>query len=102
VLTAKLCRLLKQAVPVLMPVMQVIDETNNAGALFRSDEPIYGNSADEQNWPPMNTDERRLWNEKAVLIGVHLRSSAAKILAFRIQLKACKQMVNTSRPASRT
>jgi hypothetical protein len=50
----------------------------------------------------MNTDERRLWNEMAVIIGVHLRSSAAKILAFRIQLKACKQMVNTSRPASRT
>jgi hypothetical protein len=39
VLTAKLRRLLK-AVPVVMLVMQVIDETNNAGALFRSDEPI--------------------------------------------------------------
>ena len=35
VLTAKLRRLLKQAVPAVMLVMQVIDETNHACALFR-------------------------------------------------------------------
>ena len=42
--------------------------------------PIYGNSADEQNGPPMNADKRR-WNEKLCLsafIRVHPRSSAAK------------------------
>jgi hypothetical protein len=49
VLTAKLRRLLRQAVPVAMLVMQVIDETNHAGTLFRRTSrllvPIYGNSA---------------------------------------------------------
>jgi hypothetical protein len=30
----------------------------------------------KKNWPPMNADERGLKNK--VLIGVHLRSSAAK------------------------
>jgi len=69
------------AVPVLMLVMQVIDETNHAGTSFRRTSrllvPIYGSTADEQNGPPMNADKRR-WNEKTVLIGVDPRSSAAK------------------------
>jgi hypothetical protein len=81
VLTAKLRRLLKQAVPVVMLAMQVIDETNHAGTSFRRTSrlivPIYGNSADEQNGPPMNGDKRRR-KERAVLIGVYPRSSAAK------------------------
>ena len=81
VLTAKLRRLLKQAVPVVMLAMQVIDETNHAGASFRRTSrlllPIYGNSADEQNGPQMNADKRR-WKESAVLIGVYPLSSAAK------------------------
>jgi hypothetical protein len=82
VLMAKFLRLLQQAVPVVMLVMQVIDETNHAGTSssdepidVSSDQPIDGNSADEQNGPRMNADKRR-WNKKAVLIGVHPRSSA--------------------------
>ena len=63
-----------------MLVMQVIDETNNAGISFRRTSrllvPIYGNNANEQNGPPMNADKRR-WNQ-TVLIGVHPRSSGAK------------------------
>jgi hypothetical protein len=50
-LTARLRRLLKQAVPVVMLVMRVIDETKLCRRLVSSDEPIYGNSADEQNGP---------------------------------------------------
>jgi len=72
--------------------MQVIDETNHAGALFRSDEPIYGNTADEQNGPPMNADKRR-WNGKLCLLSAFI---GGQIPAFRLQLKACKKMVNTS------
>jgi hypothetical protein len=82
VLTAKLRRLLKQAVPVVMLVMQVIDETdetNNAGTSFcrtsRLLVPICGNTADVQNGPPMNADQRR-WNEDLCLsafICVHRR-----------------------------
>jgi hypothetical protein len=83
VLTAKPRRLLKQAVPVVILVMQVIDETNHAGALFRSD---------EQNGPPMNADKRR-WNGKLCLLSAFI---GGQIPAFRLQLKACKKMVNTS------
>jgi hypothetical protein len=47
--TAKLRRLLKLTVPVVKLVMQVIDETNNAGTLFRRTSrllvPIYANAA---------------------------------------------------------
>jgi hypothetical protein len=55
------------------------DETDNAGSSFcrtsRLLVPIYGNSADEQNGPPMNADERR-WEELPFLsafICVYLR-----------------------------
>jgi hypothetical protein len=55
------------------------DETDNAGSSFcrtsRLLVPIYGNSADEQNGPPMNADKRR-WNEKlcfSAFICVHRR-----------------------------
>jgi hypothetical protein len=53
-----------------MLVMQVI-----CWRLVSSVEPIYGNSADEQNGPPMNADERR-WEELPFLsafICVYLR-----------------------------
>jgi hypothetical protein len=33
-------------------------------------------------WPPMNADERR-WGELLLLIGVYLRSSAAKLSSPR-------------------
>ena len=93
------CRwLLQQAVPAVMLVMQVIDETKQRRYLVSwdeqiyvsSDEPISGNSADKQNGPPMNADKRR-WNKDAVLIGVYPRSSAAKYQASEL----------SSRPASR-
>jgi len=104
VLTAKRRRLLKQAIPVVMLVMQVMDETNHAATSFRRASrllvSIYGIAANEQNGPPMNANKRR-WNENCA----YRRSSAfigGQVPAFRIQLKACKQMVNTSRPVSRT
>jgi hypothetical protein len=78
------CRwLLQQAVPAVMLVMQVIDETKQRRYLVSwdeqiyvsSDEPISGNSADKQNGPPMNADKRR-WNKTLCLsafIRVHRR-----------------------------
>jgi hypothetical protein len=61
------------------------------------DEPTYGNTADEQNGPPMNADKRR-WNENLCLSAF----IGGQIPACRIPLKACKQMVKTARPVYRT
>jgi hypothetical protein len=76
-LTAKLSRLLNQAVPVVMLVMQVIDETTKQimRRLVSSDVPVYCDTADKQNGPPMNADKRR-WDENlrlSAFIRVHRR-----------------------------
>jgi hypothetical protein len=88
VLTAKLRRLLKQAVLLvilLMLVMQVIDETNNAAPCF----------VGRANWPQINADERR-WNEKLC----YLRSSA--FICGQFQLQGLQTDGQHLTPSSRT